>query len=147
MTSLVNAFRSEVRRLARKAVRAQSESLRKQNAVLRRQLSELKARVTQLTGARRRLLRLHRAVTVLVPDPQAQSRFSAKGLRSHRVRLGLSAEELGQLIGVSSQTVYNWEGGKSRPRAAQLSAIAALRAMGRREARAQIESRLNEPAR
>lgn len=61
-------------------------------------------------------------------------RISAKGLASQRKRLGLSAAEMGVLLGVSGQSVYKWEQGTTRPRAGQMPAIAALRKMGRKEA-------------
>ncbi len=66
-------------------------------------------------------------------------RFTAKGLRSQRERLGLSAAEYGKLIGVTDQTVYNWEHETARPRKQQVGLIASLRHMGKREARARLE--------
>ena len=42
------------------------------------------------------------------------------------------------LLGVSAQTVYNWEAKKATPRAAQLEAIAALRGIGKREAQSRL---------
>ena len=62
----------------------------------------------------------------------------AKGLRSQRARLGLSAADLGKLIGVSAQSIYNWESDKARPRAAQIARVAQLRVMNKREAQAQL---------
>jgi DNA-binding transcriptional regulator YiaG len=40
---------------------------------------------------------------------------------------------------VSPLTIYNWEHGKSRPRKAQLASLAALRKIGKREAKAELE--------
>jgi DNA-binding transcriptional regulator YiaG len=77
-----------------------------------------------------------------VSTETAPVRFSAKGLASQRQRLGLAAAEMGLLLGVSAQTVYNWEAGKSRPRQQQLAAIAALRGLGKR----QVKVRLTELA-
>ncbi len=65
-------------------------------------------------------------------------RFSAKGFAKLRQRLGLSAAALGTLLGVTAQSVYKWEDGKARPRAAQLQAIAAVRKLGKREAAARL---------
>jgi transcriptional regulator with XRE-family HTH domain len=45
---------------------------------------------------------------------------------------------MGQLLGVSAQSVYHWESGKARPRASQLQAIAAVRKLGRRAVAAQL---------
>jgi hypothetical protein len=46
---------------------------------------------------------------------------------------------MGLLLGVSGQSIYHWEAEKSRPRPAQLQAIAALRKLGKREARRRLE--------
>jgi len=62
----------------------------------------------------------------------------AKGLRSQRARLGLSAADFGKLIGVSAQSIYNWESEKARPRAGQIARVAQLRLMGKREARGEL---------
>ncbi len=56
-----------------------------------------------------------------------------------RERLGLSADDFGKLLGVSAQSIYNWEHEKARPRAEQLSKVAALRGIGKREAKARLE--------
>jgi DNA-binding transcriptional regulator YiaG len=61
-------------------------------------------------------------------------------LASWRRRLGLSAVDFGLLMGASSQSIYNWEEGKVRPRTKHLPAIAALRTLGRKEAAARLES-------
>ena len=65
-------------------------------------------------------------------------RFSAKGFATKRQNLGLSAADMGKLLGVSSQTVYHWESGKTKPRQSQLAAIAAVRKMGKRDAMARL---------
>jgi len=67
-------------------------------------------------------------------------RFVAKGLRSHRIRLGLSAGEFGKLVGVSANSVYAWESGSTTPRREQLAKIAALRAVGKQEAAKRLEA-------
>ena len=61
-------------------------------------------------------------------------RFSTRSVKAQRRRLGLSAEDYGKLIGVSSLTVYNWEHGRTRPRAAQFEALARVRGISRAEA-------------
>ncbi|WP_305017030.1 helix-turn-helix domain-containing protein [Mycobacterium tuberculosis] len=87
----------------------------------------LKAQVTTLE---RRIVTLSRAKAPAAADadqaPVSTVRFSAKGLRTHRARLGLSAVDFGRLLGVTAQTIYNWEQEASRPRAEQLARIAAL---------------------
>jgi DNA-binding XRE family transcriptional regulator len=78
-----------------------------------------------------------------VPAPDASGskvRFVAKGLRSQRARLALSAEDFGKLVGVSAQSIYNWESAKSRPRVEQIAKLAQLRALGKRDAEARLSN-------
>ena len=56
----------------------------------------------------------------------------------HCKALGLTAADQGTLLGVSAQTIYNWEICKSKPRQQPLTAIAAMRSMGKRQAKAQL---------
>lgn len=72
-------------------------------------------------------------------DTGVHRRFSAKRLAATRHKLGLSASDFGTLIGVSGQSIYKWEAGETRPRANQLEAIAAVRAIGKREAAQRLE--------
>lgn len=62
------------------------------------------------------------------------ARYRAGVVKSHRDRLGLSALNFGKLVGVTGLTIHNWENGKSRPRAAQVAKLAAVRKLGRRDA-------------
>jgi DNA-binding transcriptional regulator YiaG len=66
--------------------------------------------------------------------PDRPVRFVSKGLKSMRKRLGLSAAQLAKLVGVSEQSVYNWETKKAVPRREQFATIIALRGIGKREA-------------
>lgn len=75
-------------------------------------------------------------------DEETQRRFSPTRLASHRSKLGISAAAYGQLVGVSGQTIFHWEQGKARPRAAQLKALAGVRGISKKEA----EKRLIEAA-
>ena len=67
-------------------------------------------------------------------------RYSGKGVRAQRERFGMSARDFGMLLGVSSQAIYNWEQGIARPRPALLEKLAALRALGKREALARARA-------
>ncbi len=88
-------------------------------------------------------IKLTKTKRKLNTQPQASDakavRYSAKRFQSNRKRLGLSAADYGKLIGVSAQTVYHWESGKARPRKQWMAAYAALRTVGKKEARARLE--------
>ncbi|GAC1531162.1 MAG: hypothetical protein NVS2B4_10360 [Ramlibacter sp.] len=72
-------------------------------------------------------------------DSGTQLRFSAARFAAQRKKSGLSAAKYAQLLGVSGLSVYKWESGQTRPRRAQLEAIAAVRGLGKREVAARLE--------
>lgn len=80
-----------------------------------------------------------RAVKVNVKDAgELKVRFTSKGLRAQRKRLGLSAAQYALLAGVTAQSIYNWEHELTRPRKEQLLVLAALRKMGKRKVMAKL---------
>ncbi|WP_084073273.1 helix-turn-helix domain-containing protein [Noviluteimonas dokdonensis] len=138
MPNIATLLKSEITRLARKEVKAQTDALRKSGASYRRDIAALKRQVTDL---QRQLAAATRSSKRATPSESAETtkvRFSTKGLKSHRAKLGLSAGDYGRLAGVSGQSVYNWEDGTTIPRPSQVAALAALRGMGKREAIAQL---------
>ena len=143
MPNIATVLKAEISRIARKVVRDETSALKKSVAAHRAELSTLKRRTRELEQERRR--RARTTATTSAPAeqsaPAGSLRFSAKGLASQRRRLGLSAQEVGLLLGVSVQSIYNWEEGKARPRAQHLPAIFALRNLGRRQANEILETR------
>lgn len=142
MPNIANVLKSEISRVARKEVRHETLALKKAVAAYRAEIAALKRRAHALEQQLRRLSRGSAKTSSESDNAGApeKHRFSAKGLAAQRRRLGLSAEECALLVGASSQSVYNWEQGRSRPLARHLPAIAAIRAMGKREASARLES-------
>jgi DNA-binding transcriptional regulator YiaG len=140
MTNMASLLKSEISRVARKEVRAETLSLKKAVGGYRAEIAALKKRARALEAELRRLSRAHaKTAPVEVPaQPVQKLRFTAKGLASQRRRLGLSAHECGLLLGTSGQSIYNWEEGKVRPRVKHLPAIAALRNMGKKDAAARL---------
>ena len=141
MPNIAAVLKEEIVRLARKEIRSQTNVLRNASAQYRRDIAALKRRVSDL---QRKVTPLEKQVRKNVPAQPAEVdaehvRFTAKGLRSQRQRLGLSAANYGKLIGVTGQTVYSWEAETSRPRKQQFASIAALRHIGKREAVARLE--------
>jgi DNA-binding transcriptional regulator YiaG len=138
---MASLLKSEISRVARKEVRVQTASLKKAVGVYRAEIAALKRRAQALELELRRLSKAQaKAVPVDVQAQPAQIRFTAKGLASQRRSLGLSAQDIGLLVGASGQSIYNWEEGKARPRARHLPALAALRTLGKKEAAARLAS-------
>jgi DNA-binding transcriptional regulator YiaG len=140
MSNVAFALKEEIVRLARKEIRAETEGLKKGSAQFRSEVSALKKRVASLEKTVSRLSKsaAKGQKAKAVPNEETQVRFRAKGLIALRRRLGLSATEMGTLLGVSAQTIYNWEAEKSRPRQPQLVAFASMRGIGKRQAAAQL---------
>jgi DNA-binding transcriptional regulator YiaG len=142
MPNIANVLKSEIARVARKEVRAETRDLKNAIAPYRAQIADLKRRTRELEMQIRRLGKASAKVAsagAADTDPGERSlRFSAKGLATQRKRLGLSAQAFGALIGASGQSVYKWEEGKTRPRARHLPRIAELRGIGKKEAAARL---------
>jgi DNA-binding transcriptional regulator YiaG len=137
MTSFATVVKSEIVRVSRREIKPMVEPLRKANLQQRREIAALKRQLQVLEQYVKRMSRgvgpaKAKAVEV-TEDIGPALRFSAKGLRSLRERHDLSAQDVGQLIGVSSQTIYNWEQKKTGPKSAQLKLISELRQLSHKE--------------
>ena len=148
MPNIASVLKAEISRIARKEGRSEVEALRKIVSTQRSDIAALKRRVQELEKASKALARASSRAKVLKPLASSVSqdtdsgglRFRAAGMASNRKRLGLSAESFGLLVGATGQSVYSWESGKSKPRASNLAAIAALRGLGKREVAARLEA-------
>jgi DNA-binding transcriptional regulator YiaG len=142
MPNIAAVFKDEIARLARKEVRAQTAELKKASAQHRAHIAALRRRLDELERQLKRVGKVttRSAAQDAQDDGEAGTprRFSATRLAAQRRKLGLSAADFAALLGVSGQSVYKWEHGGARPRAAQLEAIAALRGVGKREAEARL---------
>lgn len=144
MPNIASILKAEISRVARKEVRAEIETLKKASVAHRSSIAELRRQVNALEKELRRFSKgAPRPATAADSDDEAATgtkrRFSASRLAAHRTKLGLSAANYGQLVGVSGQTIYHWEQGKARPRVTQLESLATVRDLGARE----IAERLN----
>ena len=146
MTNLATVLKLEVTRIARKELRAETESLKKAAAHYRSEIAALKRKVAELE---RQVAKVGKLMAKATPDgakpdgngsSEIKIRYSARSMAAQRKRLGLSAENMGKLFGVSGQTIYGWEAGDSRPRNGQMAAIAAVRKLGKVEAAAILAS-------
>lgn len=138
MAQLALTFKSEISRLAKKESRKLVEPVRKSAVATKHQIAALRRRLDQLERAV--AAQGKRASNGAVPADTGDTarRFRAQGVKAHRDRLGLSAEQFGKLMGVSSQAVYGWEQGKSRPKGERLAQLIELRKLGKREAAARL---------
>ena len=134
MPNLSTILKGEITRLARKEIKAAIDPVRKANAGHRKEIAELKRLVASLQRDLKAASGQPKAGATVGQALSGSTRFSAKGLKSLRAKLGLSAVEFGLLVSASGQSIYHWETGKALPRAAQQAALAAIRGIGKREA-------------
>src|SRR4051812_43711216 len=125
MANIASLLKEEISRVTRREVRRGTAALKKASAAYRSEIAALKRRLAEVE---RRLRRAEKGaqsppLAAANEDRAVQGRFSAKSIASQRRRLGLSAAECGLLVGASAQSIYNWEEGKTRPRAQHLPAI------------------------
>lgn len=135
MPNIGQILKGEISRLSRKEVRQQSNPLKRSTTTHRHEIAMLKRKVAslerQLRLLQRSAARPNRAAAS--EDESAKLRFRAAGFRALRTRLGISAAQMGKLLGVSGQSVYAWETQRASPRKAQLPGIATVRRLGKRE--------------
>lgn len=127
MTTFADQLKNEISRIAKKEIRAETKQLKKSSAQYRSEIASLKRHVSALETALKKLNKLQPKPALKVEESAEGLRFRADGFATLRKKFAMSAAQMGQLIGVSAQSVYHWEAGKSRPRASQLPAIAAAR--------------------
>jgi DNA-binding transcriptional regulator YiaG len=141
MSKIANVLKDEISRLAKKETTSGTKVLRKASAQYRRDIAQLKRTVDQLSKQVAFLAQQERRrVAEDAPAGKAEGRrFSARGLKTHREKLGLSAADYARLVGVTGQTIYAWEQGKSRPRDQQLASLVSVRSLGKREALRRLE--------
>jgi DNA-binding transcriptional regulator YiaG len=144
MPNIASILKVEISRIARKEVRGETNTLKRAVVTYRHEIAALKRRtqaLERLVGREAQSSASGSNSAIRKQGDQEVRRFSAKGLRSQRKRLGLSAAEVGLLLGATAQSVYNWEQGKARPSAKHMPAVIALRTLGKRAAEAVIASR------
>ncbi len=109
-------LKQEITRLSRREIRSELQATKKASAQYRRNMAALKRQVASLESQMGQLQRRALAKPAIAIAPTSgKARFVAKGLKSQRARLGLSAADYGRLVGVSAQSVYNWEQGALKP--------------------------------
>jgi len=147
MPNIASLLKEEIQRLSRKEVRKEIKPLQQANsryrsdiAALKREITSLNRQINQLEkqkgkgGGKAAQSEKSRTRDESVP------RFSPDWLKKHREKIGFSAADYAKLIDVSPLSIYNWESGKTTPRASQREALASVRGIGKREAQRRLET-------
>ncbi len=140
MPNIAKVLKEEITRLARKEVRTALEKTSGATAQHRRDIADLKKLIASLKRQVAALEKRGPATEAVqrAATGSTQRRFVPKGLVSTRRHLGLSAADLAKMMGVSAQTIYNWEHGVTKPRPEQLAKLGSLRNVGKRQVQAHL---------
>jgi DNA-binding transcriptional regulator YiaG len=139
MANIGTMLKHEIARIARRECNKQITPIRKVSAAQRHDIAALKRTVRQLQQQARDLTRTLAKATTNRPAPATgRARFRAAGVSALRKRLGLSARELGLLLGVSEQSIYNWQNKTSTINTRRQQQLGAIRRLGKREVRARL---------
>jgi len=142
MTDLAIILKNEIRRIAKKESKNALVHAHRQIAQHRHDIAKLKKiiheqfkRISRLEALEQKQVR---------EDKPSQNlpegiRFSSRSVKAQRTRLNLSAELYGKLLGVSAQTIYDWERKRSRPRKQQMASWLESRSLSRKQALARLE--------
>ncbi|OJV63762.1 helix-turn-helix domain-containing protein [Hydrogenophaga sp.] len=133
-------------RIARKEVREDIASLRKASTAYRSEIASLKRAVkdlsVQLRPARKAIAHTAPVATddKTAGRPGRKRTFSAERLKAKRQSLGMSQEQMAQLLGISTLSLWKWESCQVTPRTSMLERHFVAMDMGKREAWRALET-------
>jgi DNA-binding transcriptional regulator YiaG len=144
MPTIAQTLNDEVRRLARKEIKAALTDTQKRTQALKKTVSDLKKRVAQLERENKALsTRIGRTQgsAPTAPTDEQKARITAKGIRSLRRKWGFTREQFAKVLSVSPQSIYQWESkeGALNLRSAAREAYLGVRGFGAREAKEKLE--------
>ena len=146
MPDFKQSFQDEVRRLARKELKALDEKINEQ----KKTINALQKRVNELEKKQAVSAPAAAPATAKKQDAPAQegkgrkARFSPKSLAKFRKKYSISQKALAKLLDVTPFTVSHWEIGKNRPRPNQIEAFSALAKLGKRKLYALVAEKAPE---
>ena len=129
MPDFKQTFQDEVRRLARKELKAFEAKINEQ----KKTISALTKRVNELEKKAAAPAAEKAQTGAIAENTGRKARFSPKSLVKFRKKYSLSQKALAVLLGVTPFTVSHWEIGKNRPRTNQIEAFSALAKLGKRK--------------
>ena len=145
MPNLAKLLREEITRIVRLEIRKPAAALQEESEARSKAIAELQRRIAALEKGRVRPPARRAPAPVMVAgisgETWARARFTGPMIRGLRHRLGITQSELGKLINVSAQSVYQWERkpDRLRFRTKTKAAFIKLRKMGLREIRQHLD--------
>lgn len=144
MANVAKVLKEEIARISRRETKSAFSHIGKSHMNLKKIVADLKKRVLSLEKDNKRLVaetRKEKAIPAqTLSEETGKARFSAKGIRSLRSKLGLTQAELAKLAGTTTHSVYLWEKkeGALRLRDKTREALLSIRELGAKEARTKL---------
>ena len=138
MTDIKAVLKEMVVRIARHEINIKVRPLEKKIKELKltgRQMQKLIDRQQKEISTLSKNIVSDGKIKTLPPEAIQKSRLSPKLISKLRKKLKLTIREFAKLLGASTNSVFLWESGKSKPRPSYRAKIISLRAMGKREIR------------
>jgi DNA-binding transcriptional regulator YiaG len=141
MSNIQKILAGEIRRLARKEIKAAVAPLAQQNKAMKEQLAAQAKLLKELSKAVASASAPAKAAPAAKETPSGQPvakktarrHFRPSDLVAFRKKHAFSQRIVAKLLSTSLVTVTNWENGHAVPRPAMLAKINALRKMGKRQ--------------
>ncbi len=134
------AFSEEIRRLARKEIKAALLPVQNTVASLKKLVAEQKRQIAMLEKRCGAPAEETAFPAVENAESDKSVRINASGILRLRTKMGLTQSEFAKLLGVAMHTVSVWEQGRRVPRYSHKVRICALRGLGKRELKKMLES-------
>ncbi len=110
MPTISQLMNQEIKRLAKSEAKALIAGIKKDTVRLKKDNASLKRRVAQLERDNKRLGKLADQVEKQAPAAEApKRRLSSRNIKALRKKLKVSQVMFAKLVGVTEQSVYNWE--------------------------------------
>ncbi len=144
MPNLAKLLKEEIQRLARKEIKSSLNQLRRDTISQKRAMAQQKRHMAEMERALRRLgSSVSKGVSPAASMDDAMedgARITAKVVVRMRKRLGLSQAALAEVLGLNTQTVYQWEHkkGQLQFRGDTRQRLLELRGLGKREAQQRL---------
>ncbi|HNX25884.1 MAG TPA: helix-turn-helix domain-containing protein [Phycisphaerae bacterium] len=152
MAEYLTSFRGEVSRLVRRELKKTFAQLKAENVKLKKHVADLRKKMAGLQKANRYIEKETKYVARLREEKEAASenpqidrmRIKGSAIRKLREKLGISQAELAALLGVTGQTIYQWERRQNeslrRLRNDSKIALLEIRKMGKKQVLAKLEA-------
>jgi DNA-binding transcriptional regulator YiaG len=114
MSNVAKVLKAEISRISKREAKSATQGIGKANTWLRKTVADLKKRLSLLEKQNKwvtAVMMRYQVESPQKPDTEEgkKARFTSKGIRSLRSKLGLSQADFGRLLGTTRHAVYLWE--------------------------------------